>query len=274
MSQNLNSAVAVIGIDIGKNSFARRARWSRCYCAASEVVARSGRSAAGQCVAVPTRPLYLWRGKQRRQCRNSHASPARMTTAATASTAAIARTTSLSAMRRSTLCNADTVFVAVVGCSGGGERREWFMQTPGRGNQDAAKRRRAGELARRLWGDTPAPDNAKSRRSKSVPTRPRPREAAGRHYAAGAATLRPRRRSWSTALARAAASFSACTVICAVKAAESIADRPDASQAIQSLRMGFWSNTVNRGHHKDCNAQPSPPFDRWELFVKSWVPGK
>jgi len=34
------------------------------------------------------------------------------------------RTASLSALRRNTLCNADTDFGAVVGCSGGGEQRE------------------------------------------------------------------------------------------------------------------------------------------------------
>jgi hypothetical protein len=44
MSQNLNSPIAFIGIDIGKNSFHVVALDARGNCVATEVVAWSGRS--------------------------------------------------------------------------------------------------------------------------------------------------------------------------------------------------------------------------------------
>jgi hypothetical protein len=49
------NTVAAIGIDNGKNSFHVSAWMGTAPCAASEVVARSGRSAAGQYVALPDR---------------------------------------------------------------------------------------------------------------------------------------------------------------------------------------------------------------------------
>ena len=63
MSQKLNSAIAVIGIDIGKNSFHVVGHdRARCDRAASEVVAWPGGSAARQHAAVPDRHGGLRRG--------------------------------------------------------------------------------------------------------------------------------------------------------------------------------------------------------------------
>src|SRR5262249_26428863 len=55
MSQNFNSAVAVIGIDIGKNSFHVVGLADRGAIVASEVVAWADRSTASQFAAVPNR---------------------------------------------------------------------------------------------------------------------------------------------------------------------------------------------------------------------------
>ena len=56
MSQTLNAAIAVIGIDIGKNSFHIVGHdHARCHRAAAEVVARPGGNAARQPTAVPDR---------------------------------------------------------------------------------------------------------------------------------------------------------------------------------------------------------------------------
>ena len=55
MSQNINSAIAVIGIDIGKNSLHVVGLDTRRYRAASEMVAWPDRSTVGQYAAVPGR---------------------------------------------------------------------------------------------------------------------------------------------------------------------------------------------------------------------------
>jgi hypothetical protein len=62
LDPELNSEIAVVGIDIGKNSFHIVGQGSaRCHCATAEVVTRPGGNPARQPGAVPDRDGSLRR---------------------------------------------------------------------------------------------------------------------------------------------------------------------------------------------------------------------
>ena len=68
MSQTLNTSIAVVGIDIGKNSFHLVGQDQRGAITAAEVVAWPGRNPARQSTAVPDRHGSLcWRASSQSQ---------------------------------------------------------------------------------------------------------------------------------------------------------------------------------------------------------------